>query len=72
MAQISLCPTASWNTTGNNIAGVTGTQGATTTLLRSPQDICFDAQQNLYVVDTGNHRIQFYPRGEFLDLFILS
>ena len=38
--------------------------------MQYPQSVYFDGYQNLYVADTNNHRIQFYPRGE-IDLFFL-
>ncbi len=35
-----------------------------------PQDIALDPEGNLYVLDTGNHRIQkFSPKGEYLTTF---
>jgi len=35
-----------------------------------PQDIALDPEGNLYVLDTGNHRIQkFSPQGEYLTTF---
>ena len=47
------------------LAGTTGTRGSTATLLYNPSDIAFDNYLNLYVVDTVNDRIQFFPYGMF-------
>ena len=42
-----------------------GQSGSTPTTLYSPADITFDYMGNLYVADTGNHRIQFFSAGKF-------
>ncbi|CAF4520227.1 unnamed protein product, partial [Rotaria sp. Silwood2] len=61
--QTSLCPTAQWNQTLTVVAGITSSAGTTGILLYNPYNIYFDGYQNLYVADTTNHRIQYYPRG---------
>ncbi|CAF4169007.1 unnamed protein product [Rotaria sp. Silwood2] len=61
--QSSLCPTSQWNQTLSVLAGVAGSAGTSTTLLNYPYSIDFDGYENLYVADTANHRIQFYPHG---------
>ncbi|CAF1132663.1 unnamed protein product [Rotaria sordida] len=43
---------------GMTIAGVTNATGTSSTLLNNPYSMVFDAQLNLYVADTYNHRIQ--------------
>lgn len=43
--------------------GSTSTIGSTGTLLYNPYDVAFDGYQNMYVVDTWNHRIQFFQSG---------
>ena len=42
-----------------------GQSGSTPTTLYSPADITFDSMGNLYVADTGNHRIQLFLLGKF-------
>ncbi|CAF3668854.1 unnamed protein product [Rotaria sordida] len=44
--------------TGITIAGVTNSSGDSAKLLYNPYSIILDAQLNLYVADTYNHRIQ--------------
>ncbi|CAF1082804.1 unnamed protein product [Rotaria sordida] len=61
--QASLCPTAQWNQTLSILAGTTSSAGTSPTLLYYPYNIYFDGYQNLYVADTTNHRIQYFPRG---------
>ena len=39
--------------------------------MRYPYTVDFDGYENAYVADTGNHRIQFYPRGS-IDRFPLT
>ena len=47
---------------GSTIAGQTGINGNTSTLLNYPSSVTFDNQLNLYVVDRSNHRIQKFLR----------
>ncbi|CAF5194706.1 unnamed protein product, partial [Rotaria magnacalcarata] len=61
-----LCSTATWNTTLTLLAGLSGTGGTSTILLNYPANIYFDGYRNLYVVDTANHRIQFFTPGSFI------
>ncbi|CAF0981043.1 unnamed protein product [Rotaria sordida] len=44
--------------TGITIAGVTNSSGDSAKLLYNPYSIILDAQLNLYVADTYNHRVQ--------------
>ena len=44
---------------GTGTAGFSGDGGAATSAqLRNPQDVVLDAAGNLYIVDTGDHRIR--------------
>lgn len=47
---------------GITIAGISGTSGSNATTLNSPCSIALDAQLNLYVADTYNHRVQQFIR----------
>ncbi len=38
--------------------------GSTSVLLNSPTDVMLDPMGNMYVVDRGNHRIQFFKSGQ--------
>lgn len=58
-----ICTTAIWNQTGNILAGITSSRAATPILLNYPYDVAFDGYLNVYVADTYNHRIQYFPRG---------
>ncbi|CAF3543170.1 unnamed protein product [Rotaria socialis] len=49
-------------TQGITIAGVTSMFGSNDTLLNLPFGVTLDNQLNLYVADTGNHRIQQFLR----------
>ncbi|CAF4298141.1 unnamed protein product [Rotaria magnacalcarata] len=49
-------------TQGITIAGVTSMFGTNDTLLNLPFGVTLDNQLNLYVADTGNHRIQQFLR----------
>lgn len=62
-AAIPVCATAIWNQTYGTLAGSMSNAGSTPTLLYSPSDIGFDGYQNMYVVDTDNHRVQRFPLG---------
>jgi len=41
-----------------------GTNGNSSTNLNSPADVVLDSMGNVYVADTGNHRVQFYFAGQ--------
>lgn len=47
---------------GRTIAGITGVPGTNSTQLTSPYTARLDSQLNLYVADTGGHRIQKFER----------
>ena len=47
---------------GITVAGITGTTGNTSTLLKSPYGVTLGNQLNLYVSDSANHRIQKFQR----------
>ena len=44
-------------------AAGTGTAGSSTTALTTPSDVYVDQSGNIYVVDSGNSRIQKFPSG---------
>jgi hypothetical protein len=48
--------------TGSTIAGILGVYASTTNALNGPQSVALDSDLNLYVVDTGNNRIQEFQR----------
>ena len=54
-------PGISWNASGITVAGVTGVNGATATLLTYTNDVAIDMYGNIYVADTYNQRIQRFP-----------
>jgi sugar lactone lactonase YvrE len=43
------------------VAGVNGIYGAGTNQLNNPTDIAVDSNDNLYIVDTNNHRVMLWP-----------
>jgi len=47
---------------GSTIAGITGVIGSNATTFDLPTSLCLDSQLNLYVSDSGNHRIQRFLR----------
>jgi sugar lactone lactonase YvrE len=47
---------------GTTIAGITGVSASTTNTLDAPQSVTLDSNLNLYVVDTGNSRVQKVER----------
>lgn len=57
-----------WNigsTTWSILVGSpSGGYGATMRLLYSPQSMLIDANGDIYVADTSNHRIQLFPAGQ--------
>ena len=52
-----------WNATGTTVAGITGSSGTGANQLNQPVNLFVDANYNMYIADTGNHRIQFWRAG---------
>ena len=50
-------------TTGTTVAGITSSSGSSATQLNSPSDVFVDSSANIYVADSSNNRIQFFPNG---------
>ncbi|CAF1066016.1 unnamed protein product [Adineta steineri] len=46
------------------LAGSSGVSGSSPTLLNGPVGVAVDRYGNIYVADTGNHRIQFFLAGQ--------
>ena len=55
-----------WNTTGTTVAGLTGSAANAANLLNQPWNLFVDTNYNMYIADSGNHRIQFWPAGAVL------
>ena len=51
-----------WNMTGVTVAG-TGVAGSAANQLSQPWNLFVDSNYNLYIADSANHRIQFWPAG---------
>jgi sugar lactone lactonase YvrE len=49
-------------TEGTTIAEILSVNGSSPTELNTPYTVRLDSQLNLYIVDTGNHRIQRFQR----------
>ena len=55
------------NPLGKTIAGqANGAAGSSATDLYRPSFFVFDSNQNLYVADTFNHRVQFFLNGSYV------
>ena len=52
-----------WNMTGVTVAGVTGVASGGANQLSQPWNLFVDGSKNLYIADSANHRIQFWPAG---------
>lgn len=67
-----MCLTAMWNQNSSLVTGSTSSPGSAVTLVNTPYDVTFDGYGNMYVVDTGNHRIQQYPPGTNIKKIIIN
>ena len=45
------------------VAGISGSMGSTSILLNKPKDIFIDENDHIYVADSKNNRIQYFPNG---------
>ncbi len=52
---------SSWTLVAGSPAGIGGTSS---TLLKGPRGVTMDLMGNVYVADTNNNRIQFFPAGQ--------
>ncbi|CAF1577914.1 unnamed protein product [Rotaria magnacalcarata] len=60
---ITICPTAVWNSTVRIIAGATSLTGTAVNRLNNPTDVAYDMNGTLYVADNTNDRIQRFVNG---------
>ena len=59
----SACQTATYNTSWIVAAGTSPTAGSTAAFLNTPMDVYVDGNQNIFVADFVNSRIQKFPPG---------
>lgn len=59
----AMCLTAIWNQNATLVTGSTSGAGSSMTFVNTPSDVTFDGYGNMYVADSGNHRIQQYRPG---------
>ena len=52
---------SSWTLVAGSITGVSG---STSTLLNQPLRVTLDSMGNIFIVDAGNHRVQFFLAGQ--------
>jgi len=52
---------STWDLIAGNINGSLGNSSME---LKNPRDVVLDSMGNVYVADTGNHRVQFYFAGQ--------
>ena len=52
-----------WNRSGITIAGNTSSPGTNPYQFRNPYDLVLDLEENLYVTDRNNHRVQKFSKG---------
>ena len=56
---LTICPTAVWGRNATTVAGVqSGNSGTTSAQLNKPTDVYIDRDNIMYVLDTGNYRLQ--------------
>lgn len=56
---------------GSTVAGfVNGSSGATPEHLASPLGLYVDSDDNIYVADSGNHRIQFFSKDSSIGMTV--
>ena len=65
-------PTLRWNSTGTTLLGVAGINGTTSNLLHWPYGLAFDSSNNLYIVDTGNNRVQKLISGTSMAVTVIG
>lgn len=59
-------PVLRWNRTGLALAGIVNQSGNANNQLNNPTDLVLDYENNLYVADTYNHRIQMFNRANLI------
>ncbi|UJR12554.1 hypothetical protein I4U23_016730 [Adineta vaga] len=57
---LTLCPTATWQRSATTVVGLkTGISGFDSSSLNGPFDIYIDKNTSIYVLDSGNYRVQY-------------
>ena len=60
---IDYTPVLRWNVTGITVAGIGSSPGNASNQLNDPADVTLDYENNLYIADRKNNRIQKYLLG---------
>ena len=56
---LTLCPTAIWERNATTVAElISGVSGSNSTALNRPFDVYIDNNNTIYVLDSGNYRVQ--------------
>lgn len=60
---LTICPTSTWQRNATVAAGdQSGLPGSTSSMLRTPTDVYIDRNNSaIYVLDSGNYRVQRIP-----------
>lgn len=67
-AAYQLCQNGVWNNSMVTLAGTYNTAGSSTSLLSSPYNVFVDGNNNVFVADYSNNRIQRFPAGKVLKI----
>ncbi|CAF1159567.1 unnamed protein product [Adineta ricciae] len=70
---VMLCPTATWQKSATTVAGDSaGTLGSNASTLYSPIAVRVDKNSNIYVLDSGNYRVQRFSPNSTIGTTIVN
>jgi hypothetical protein len=68
-----LCPTAIWQRNAITVAGLaSGISGSSSSSLNYSSDVHIDNNSNIYVVDAGNYRVQYFLSNSTIATTVLN
>ncbi|CAF1465158.1 unnamed protein product, partial [Adineta ricciae] len=70
---VKLCPTATWQKSATTVAGDgAGTSGSNASTLIRPYAVRVDKNSNIYVLDSGNYRVQRFSPNSTIGTTIVN